>query len=73
MLKLRGFEVTNDLRLMFGTKSLGCFEFNNQNIIDEQIRDVFSYQSSIFVKYHNWMLLFYVHPALARRCASAFS
>src|SRR5580658_4219077 len=60
MLKPCGLEVANDLCLMFGTQGLGRFKFNNQHIFDEQIRDIISYHGSIFVKYENWMLLFYV-------------
>ena len=60
MLKPRGLEITNDLCLMFRSWSPGCFEFNDQDIFDEQVGGIISYYSPILVKHANWMLLFYV-------------
>ena len=66
MLKPSGLEVANDLCLVFGTQSPGCFEFNYQYIVDDQIRDIVSYYGSIFVKYYDWVLLFYVETCFGQ-------
>ena len=49
MLQPGGFEVAQNLSLMFGRDGFGCFEFDDQPAINQQIGEVITNQGAILI------------------------
>ena len=73
MLQTGGFQVTQNLRLVFAGQRLRGLQLDNQLPFDQQIREVITDQRAILVINLDGLLLCHLRPAFRRRCASAFS
>jgi hypothetical protein len=60
MFNSRRFQITQDLGGMFFNQSPDGFQFDNESIVYEQIRRVFSNYGTVFVLDSERELLFYV-------------
>lgn len=65
VLDLSRLQITEDLSFMFGGQCLGGLQLDDQDVVDKQIRDIITNQSSVFVENLDWLLLLYFVPRSA--------
>lgn len=64
MLDVGGFQVTEDLSLVFRRQRPGCFQLNDELSINQEVGQVFAQQRAVFVRHLDAVLLLHVQAPL---------